>query len=75
MTYVAETLEEARASRAPSGAPAWEIEGWVTTYAAIAAGDLVQVSGDVERLTGRKPITLDEFLGDNPESYRHLVKA
>ena len=75
MTYVAETLEEARASRAPSGAPAWEIEGWVTTYAAIAAGDLVQVSGDVERLTGRKPITLDEFLGDNPESYRRLVKA
>jgi NAD(P)H dehydrogenase (quinone) len=75
MTYVAETLEEARASRAPSGAPAWEIEGWVTTYAAIAAGDLEQVSGDVERLTGRKPITLDEFLGDNPESYGHLVKA
>jgi NAD(P)H dehydrogenase (quinone) len=75
VTYVEETLEEARASRAPSGAPAWEIEGWVTTYAAIAAGDLVQVSGDVERLTGRKPITLDEFLRDNPESYRHLVKA
>ena len=67
--------QEARASRAPSGAPAWEIEGWVTTYAAIAAGDLEQVSGDVERLTGRKPITLDEFLGDNPESYRHLVRA
>jgi len=75
VTYVAETLEEARASRAPSGAPAWEIEGWVTSYSAIAAGDLEQVSGDVERLTGRKPITLDEFLRDNPESYRHLVKA
>ena len=36
--YVEETLEEARASRAPSGAPDWEIEGWVTSYAAIADG-------------------------------------
>jgi NAD(P)H dehydrogenase (quinone) len=75
VTYVAETLEEARASRAPSGAPAWEIEGWVTTYSAIAAGELEQVSGAVERLSGRKPIALDEFLRDNPDSYRHLVSA
>ena len=75
VTYVEETLEEARASRAPSGAPAWEIEGWVTTYSSIAAGELEAVSGDIERLTGRRPITLDEFLRDNPDSYRHLVKA
>ena len=38
VVYVEETLEEARASRAPSGAPDWEIEGWVTSYAVIAAG-------------------------------------
>src|SRR4051795_11207949 len=38
--FVDETLEEARESRRPSGAPDWEIEGWVTTYAAIAAGEL-----------------------------------
>ena len=44
-----ETIDEAWASRAPSGAPAWEIEGWVTTYTAIAAGELEAVSGDVER--------------------------
>jgi NAD(P)H dehydrogenase (quinone) len=75
VSYVAETLEQARASRAPSGAPAWEIEGWLTSYAAIAAGDFEQVSGDVERLTGRKPITLDEFLRGHPDSYRHLVSA
>src|SRR3954447_4292505 len=35
ITYERETLEEARASRAGSGAEAWEIEGWVTSYAAI----------------------------------------
>ena len=31
--YERETLEQARTSRAPSGAPDWEIEGWVTSYA------------------------------------------
>jgi uncharacterized protein YbjT (DUF2867 family) len=72
VSYVAETLEEARASRAPSGAPDWEIEGWVTSYAAIAEGELEHVSGDVELLTGRKPMSLDEFLRANPDSYRHL---
>jgi NAD(P)H dehydrogenase (quinone) len=75
VTYVPETLEEARASRAPSGAPDWEIEGWVTSYAAIAAGELEHISPDVERLTGRRPTSLAEFLRDNPDSYRHLVEA
>jgi NAD(P)H dehydrogenase (quinone) len=73
VTYVPETLEEARASRAPSGAPDWEIEGWVTSYASIAAGELERISPDVERLTGRKPISLAQFLRDNPDSYRHLT--
>ena len=73
MTYVPETLEEARASRAPSGAPDWEIEGWVTSYTSIAAGELERVSPDVERLTGRTPISLAQFLRDNPDSYRRLT--
>ncbi len=73
VTYVPETLEEGRASRAPSGAPDWEIEGWVTSYASIAAGELERVSPDIERLTGRGPISLAQFLRDNPESYRHLT--
>ncbi len=73
VTYVPETLEEARASRAPSGAPDWEIEGWVTSYTSIAAGELERISPDVERLTGRAPISLAQFLRDNPDSYRHLT--
>ena len=73
VSYREETLEEARESRAPTGAPAWEIEGWVTTYAAVAAGELEAVSGDVERLTGRAPVGLEGFLEANPESYSHLV--
>jgi uncharacterized protein YbjT (DUF2867 family) len=73
VAFVDETLEEARESRAPTGAPAWEIEGWVTTYAAVAAGELEAVSGDVERLTGHAPMTLEQFLEANPESYAHLA--
>jgi NAD(P)H dehydrogenase (quinone) len=72
VTYVEETLEEARASRAPSGAPNWEIEGWVTSYAAIADGSLDVVTDTVLRLAGREPMTLAEFLTAHPESWAHL---
>jgi NAD(P)H dehydrogenase (quinone) len=34
----------------------------VSTYTAIAAGELAGISDDVERLTGRPPMTLREFL-------------
>jgi len=68
-----ETIEEARESRRPSGAEDFEIEGWITTYTAIAAGDLEGVSDTVERLTDHEPRRLGDWLRDNPESWRHLV--
>ena len=71
--YQAETLEEAYASRASYGAPGWEVDGWVTTYVAIANGDLQEVSGDVAAVAGHPPVRLAEFLRSNPESYRHLA--
>ena len=52
-SYVEETTEEAWESRRPSGAPDWMIEGWISTYVAIAEGSLDRVSGDVEAVTGR----------------------
>jgi NAD(P)H dehydrogenase (quinone) len=70
--FVNETLEEARESRRPSGAPDWEIEGWVTTYAAIAAGELDVVTDHVERIAGHPPMTLVELLEHHPESWEHL---
>ena len=70
--FVNETLEEARESRRPSGAPDWEIEGWVTTYAAIAAGELDVVTDHVERIAGHPPMTLVELLQRHPESWEHL---
>ena len=73
ITYHAETLEEAYASRASYGAPDWEVEGWVTSYAAIAAGEMNVVSDTVSELTGHAPMTLAVFLERHPESYRHLL--
>jgi NAD(P)H dehydrogenase (quinone) len=60
--FVDETLEEARASRAVFGAPDWEVEAWISSYVAIARGELEQVSGDFSLLTGRAPTSLREYL-------------
>jgi uncharacterized protein YbjT (DUF2867 family) len=65
-----ETLEEAYASRAHYGAPDWEVEGWVTTYSAIAAGELDTVSDDVRRLAGHDPAGIEEWLGADPDALR-----
>lgn len=51
--YEEETVDQARASRAPYGAPDWQVDAWVSTYTAIAAGELAAVSDDVERLLAR----------------------
>jgi NAD(P)H dehydrogenase (quinone) len=72
VTYQAETLEEAYASRASYGAPDWQVAGWVTTYVANANGDREAVSGDVAALTGHPPRSLAEFLRRNPDSLRRL---
>ncbi|WP_072690853.1 NAD(P)H-binding protein [Rhodococcus marinonascens] len=57
-----ETLDEAYASRAHHGAPDFEVAGWVTSYAAIAAGELSPVTGDVETLIGRPPQAFADYL-------------
>jgi len=57
-----ETLDEARASRAGFGAEAWEVEGWVTSYAAVATGEMDVVSDAVQRVTGHPPLSLEGFL-------------
>lgn len=67
-----ESLDEAYASRSSYGAPAFEVEGWVTSYLAIARGELDVVSDAVQRLTGHEPQTLAEFLARHPEAYAHL---
>lgn len=60
--YVEESVEEAYASRAHYGAPDWEVDAWVSTYTAIAAGEMAGVSPDVPELTGHPGTTLAELL-------------
>lgn len=60
--YEPETLEEAYASRASYGAPDWQVDAWVSTYTAIAAGELATVSDAVPRLTGHPATSLRELL-------------
>lgn len=62
--YVDETMEEARASRAPYGAPDWQVDAWISTYTAIRDGELDRVSGDVQDVLGRAPRTLEEAVSD-----------
>ncbi|OAX60517.1 hypothetical protein A5N15_05965 [Rothia kristinae] len=49
-------------SRAGYGAPEWELEAWISTYTAIAAGELAEVTDDVERLTGHPPLSLEQVM-------------
>jgi nucleoside-diphosphate-sugar epimerase len=60
--YVDETLAEAYASRAPYGAPDWQVDAWVSTYLSIAAGEMAGLSDCVERIAGHRPISLRELL-------------
>jgi uncharacterized protein YbjT (DUF2867 family) len=75
ITYDAETLDQAYASRAVYGAPHWQVAGWVTSYAAIAAGELDSVSSTVADLTGHEPMSFAEFLAANPAEIDHLRTA
>ena len=62
VTYVEETVEQAYASRAGFAAPQWQLDAWVSTYSAIAAGEMALVTGDVELLTGHPATSLIELL-------------
>ncbi|MDX2600659.1 SDR family oxidoreductase [Streptomyces caniscabiei] len=62
VTYRRETVEEAYASRASYDAPAWQLDAWVSTYTAIASGELDGVSDAVPRLAGRPATPLADVV-------------
>ncbi|MCY1232824.1 hypothetical protein D9M72_453390 [compost metagenome] len=68
VSYHNETVEEAYASRASHGVPAWQVDAWVSTYTAIANGELAGPTSDVYGLTGRETLGLADFL----EEAHHL---
>ena len=75
IAYHPETIEEAYEARSRYGAPDWEVEGWVTSLAGVAGGEMDVVSTTVGELTGHPPMGLSEFLRRYPESYKHLVRT
>lgn len=60
--YEEETIEEAYASRAPYGVPQWQLDAWVSTYTAIASGQLERTTTAVRDLTGTEPLSLEALL-------------
>lgn len=69
VTYHPETVPEAYASRAVYGAPDWQVDAWVSTYTAIAAGELAGVTGDVEKLAGHPATSLATLLRGAGSAY------
>jgi len=63
VTFHNETLAEAYESRAKWGEPDWQVDAWVSTYTAIASGELARVTDDVARVTGVPSQSLREYLG------------
>jgi len=62
ISYRDETVDQAWESRRGYGAPDWMVEGWISTYLAVAAGELDGVTDDVRRLTGRDPLSPAEVI-------------
>jgi uncharacterized protein YbjT (DUF2867 family) len=70
--YREQTEAQAWETRRPSGHPDWEIEGWVSSYLAIAAGELSAVTDVVPRLTGHPARSVAQHLRAHPEDWAHL---
>ena len=73
--YQLESREQAYASRAGYGAEEWEVRGWVTSYEAIAVGEMAAVSDAVPRLTGHPAQSLRDYLAEHPSGWRHLLNG
>jgi uncharacterized protein YbjT (DUF2867 family) len=62
LVYERETRDEAYASRAHYGAEQWQLDAWVSTYEAIADGEVQRVTDDVRTVTGRDARSIEEAL-------------
>jgi uncharacterized protein YbjT (DUF2867 family) len=69
VAYERETVEEAYASRASYGAPAWQLDAWVSSYTSVARGEMSEVTDDVQRLSGHPATSLAELLARGSSAY------
>lgn len=72
--YERESIEDAYASRERFGAAQWQLDAWVSTYTAIAEGELDVPSDHVERLTGHPPTAFETFVTAHPECWAHVER-
>ena len=72
IVFTDQSVEEAYASRASYGAPDWQVDAWVSTYTAIRAGDVAEVTSTVEHFTGRPATSLTDFLAAHPGALDHV---
>ena len=72
LRYVPQTWEEALESRRVGGAAEWEVEGWASSDAAIASGEMDVVSDTVPNLTGHPAQSIEGFLRRHPSALSHV---
>lgn len=70
LRYEAITDEEARRRYAATGASAEETEAHVALWQAIREDRLATLTDTVERILGRKPKTLDDWLAENAAAFQ-----
>lgn len=62
LRYERETLAEAYGSRRQYSEEQWQLDAWVSTYTAIADGEVARLTDDVQRVAGHPARTLEEAL-------------
>ena len=75
LSFQAISDDEARQRYAATGALDVETEAHVELWRAIREGRLADVTDTVERVVGRKPITLDRWIEENAEAFCETVVA
>jgi NAD(P)H dehydrogenase (quinone) len=73
--YQQETEEDAYASRAGYEAPKWQVDAWVSTYLAVAEGELDVLTESTKLLTGHEPTSFEKFVAEHPETWAHIERS
>lgn len=67
--YVDVPPDAARQSMLQAGMPAWNADAVTELYGAFAGGNFDHTTDTVERLTGRPPITFEQFARENAAAF------
>jgi NAD(P)H dehydrogenase (quinone) len=66
LRYEDEPVGAAREWRSKLGVPVWEVDTWVGSYEAIAAGEFETVDPTLATILGRPVSDLETYLADRP---------